>query len=939
MSTPLKLAILLCLCTGTTFLSGQTQTTPGATFGSFLENEKWIQLNPDANVSAATLWTQFGKELGLSSDDQMLLIKSETDHLGWTHDKFQQMHKGVPVEFALYKVHTKEGVAIKGNGEIGKNISVNVIPVLSRDEAFEIVLKCVGAAVYYWEVPQYEKMKQHATDDPHATFYPAGELLIVDVDFNPRTQAAYRLAWKFEIFSAKPEGRGWVYVDAHDGSIIKEMNLDMHENFPGTAETRYSGVREIIADSTEVGYVLRDFTRGKGVETYDALDSTDVTYALDFIDDDNYWANPDGADDAATDAHWATEKYYDYMRDYHGFNSYDNKGSRLICYVHYDQNWRNASWAGFWTRYGDAGGDPWTHVDVVGHEFTHGFTWATSALLYMDESGALNESFSDIFGEALQRYAQDGFVDWHSTPAPADTIRSMSNPKSFKDPDTYKGENWATGPGDNGGVHTNSGVQNYWFYLLAEGGTGTNDNDDDYLVERIGFDDAMDIVMRSNTTYLFPTADYFDARQASLLAAEDLFGTCSFQYQQVANAWFAVGVGDRIEAKDFSVLGVERYDLCTVGTSAPVTIKIKHLGCDSSGPVTLFLQLIKSNPTLIFKDTLDIPEGVGPGEVFEYTFSKEFNFSKKGEHNLVSKVTSVGDLNTANNESPPIIVHNLAPVWQQDFRFHTRVTPRTYRDSIAFIHGDFADLDILIGLGRDSTHGVRIQGDRMRYANPVYDGQDLFDVNQRLGAEICMCIDATFLDSLGLQFDLRQTYSSTFEESIGLPQPKSSALRIMADTAELARYFPETNVEDEWQTHNLDLQNFIGTQFVLCFETRTIQSISEDTDSIGDRVFLDNILIRGVETPAAAQLFHGVESLEIDPNPAENIIHIRIPVETASTADVFLRDVNGKMIGQQRMLLQPGTNETQFNLSAFASGIYFVEVRTESKRMVGKAVK
>jgi hypothetical protein len=254
--------------------------------------------------------------------------------------------------------------------------------------------------------------------------------------------------------------------------------------------------------------------------------------------------------------------------------------------------------------------------------------------------------------------------------------------------------------------------------------------------------------------------------------------------------------------------------------------------------------------------------------------------------------------------------------------------------------GDFTDLDILSGLGVDSTYGIRIQGDRMRYANPIYDGQDLFEVNQRLGAQICMCVDATFLDSLRLEFDLRQTYSSTFESTVGESQPKSSAMRILVnDTMELARYFPETNNEDEWQTRKLDLEAFIGEQFNLCFETRTIQSISEDHDSIGDRVFLDNIRFIGVEPPAGTGLISGVEPLEIYPNPAQELIHVRIPAARAVLAEVVLRDVNGQVIAQQEVPLQVGVNETQFNLSGLTSGIYFVEVITTGQRMVGKALK
>ncbi len=940
MSTPFKI-MLLGLCMSVTGLWAQKQASfPVSTLGTYAGSEKWILFNEEMNVPALSLWNQYGDAMGLGADDDMSLTRSETDALGWSHYRFQQLYKGVPVEFAVYNIHEKVGRAVKGNGEIAKNIDVQVAPVLSYDEAFALALQCIGAKTYYWEVPHYEYMKQLATDDPTATFYPQGELLIVDADFNPRNRPSYHLAWKFEIYAAEPEGRDWVYVDAHNGSIIKELDLVMHESIPATAETRYSGTREIITDSTENGYVLRDDTRGRGVLTFDAVDSTDISYAVDFVDEDNYWANANmRADDAATDAHWAAEQYFDYLRDRHGINSYDNQGSKLICYVHYDINWRNASWAGFWTRYGDAGGNPWTHVDVVGHEFTHGFTWAHSALLYMDEPGGLNESFSDIVGEALQHYAHGGVVDWLETPAPVDTIRSFIDPKAYKDPDTYLGEHWEFGDSDNGGVHTNSGVQNHWFYLLTEGGSGTNDNGDSYTVEGLGMITAMDIVMRNMTTYLFPTAGYYDAREGSLQAAEDLFGSCSFEYQQVANAWYAVGVGAPVNAQDFTVLEVEGYDLCIVDGMAPVKMKVKHLGCDSTGPLTLLLTMLKTNPNVSVTDTLDIPQGVGPGEVIEYEFTKEFNFSKKGEHSLIGKVVSAGDLNNGNDISRPTLIHNLSPVSNQDFRFHSRIALRTFRDSMAFYVGDFAHLLVWFNAGRDSTYGIRIEGDRLRYANPVYDGQDLFDINPRLGTQICFCVDAGGLDSLGLQFDLRQTYSSDLEMTVGEDQPKSSALRVMADTSELGRFFPRTHDMDDWETVNLDLEDYLGSQFVLCFETRTLVSLAESEDSIGDRVYLDNIEFIGKEVSASLLPIKETGSLVVYPNPTTDDIVIEIPSSGNGFAEVVVTDIDGCVLQKHKMMLTPGMNRAQFNIATVSSGVYFVEVRTAQETMVGKIIK
>jgi len=129
----------------------------------------------------------------------------------------------------------------------------------------------------------------------------------------------------------------------------------------------------------------------------------------------------------------------------------------------------------------------------VGHELYHGVTEFSAGLVYAFEPGALNESFSDIFGKVVENYAT-GSNNWLLGDDiglnGSGAFRNMENPNQFDDPDTYLGDFWYVGGDDNGGVHTNSGVQNKWFQLLTDGGTGTNDNGEDYDVIGIGIDDA-----------------------------------------------------------------------------------------------------------------------------------------------------------------------------------------------------------------------------------------------------------------------------------------------------------------------------------------------------------------------------------------------------------------------------------------------------------------
>ena len=124
--------------------------------------------------------------------------------------------------------------------------------------------------------------------------------------------------------------------------------------------------------------------------------------------------------------------------------------------------------------YGDGnlaqGYRPLVSLDICGHEITHGVTTYSANLTYSYESGALNESFSDIFGECIENTAS-GSNDWMMGcdigVSGCGAFRNMANPNQFGDPDTYKGTYWYTGTGDNGGVHYNSGVQNKWFYVLT----------------------------------------------------------------------------------------------------------------------------------------------------------------------------------------------------------------------------------------------------------------------------------------------------------------------------------------------------------------------------------------------------------------------------------------------------------------------------------------
>jgi len=215
-----------------------------------------------------------------------------------------------------------------------------------------------------------------------------------------------------------------------------------------------------------------------------------------------------------------------------------------------DNGGRNANGGGGTIHVGLSGAgdnDDYNTLDIVGHEFTHNVIEQTAGLVNepAKKSGALNESFCDIFGQMIEQWIEGGTQkEWvigdDKGCVPPDICRDLLNPKATAGPDTYKGINFQTPCVDQ---HVNAGVQNRWFVLLCDGGTGTNaELGSAYNVAGIGTAKGRRIAYRTLARYLYSDADYADARAGSINAAADLFGAESQEAKSVDNAWCAVGL-------------------------------------------------------------------------------------------------------------------------------------------------------------------------------------------------------------------------------------------------------------------------------------------------------------------------------------------------------------------------------------------------------------
>lgn len=486
------------------------------------------------------------KDLTLSISDARV-VSSASDAIGWEHHRYQQVHAGIPVENAVYMQHVQGGKVISANGDWVRDFASNLptAPAIGESVALSSAKQHIGARAYKWDDANEEQFIKRETGNRAATFRPTGELVYYSGEGTVDPQNM-RLAYKFDIYAQEPLSRQLVFVDALDGRVLGKRELLHTTNAAGTAVTGYSGTQAITTDNTGTTYRLQETGRGLGIQTFNLKQGTNYGTAVDFTDADNNWNNVNTAlDQYATDAHWGAEQTYDYYLNKFGRNSIDGKGYAIKSYVHYSKNYFNAFWDGTRMTYGDGSSTdnfkPLTAIDVCGHEITHGLTTFTANLNYSNESGAMNEGFSDIFGTAIEVFARPTQNDW-LIGGDFYTIRSMSAPKAYTQPDTYQGTNWYTGTADNGGVHTNSGVLNYWFYLLSVGKSGTNDKGTAYNVTGIGIDKAAAIAYRTLTTKLTAASQYADCRSLSILAAQEIYGVGSTEATQTANAWDAVGV-------------------------------------------------------------------------------------------------------------------------------------------------------------------------------------------------------------------------------------------------------------------------------------------------------------------------------------------------------------------------------------------------------------
>ncbi|MET9581631.1 M4 family metallopeptidase [Streptomyces sp. NPDC006539] len=533
------------------------------------------ELIREANASKAAT----AKELGLGSQEKLVVRDVIQDNDGTTHTRYERTFNGLPV---------LGGDLVVQQSKAGETESVT-----KASKASSAQLKAVDTAA--------DVAPAKAESQALGAAKAAGSKKTV-ADRAPRkvvwmAQGKPQLAYETVVGGLQDDGTPnelHVITDASTGAKLYEWQAIE----TGTGNTQYSGQ---VTLGTAPSYTLTDTTRGNH-KTYNLNHGTSGTGTL-FSGSDDIWGNgnPTNVETAAADAHYGAAETWDYYKNVQGRTGIRGDGVGAYSRVHYGNNYVNAFWddSCFCMTYGDGSGNaaPLTSLDVAAHEMTHGVTSATAGLVYSGESGGLNEATSDIMAAAVEFYSNNATDVGDYLVGEKIDINGDGTPLRYMDKPSKDGASkdaWYSGIGGVD-VHYSSGPANHFFYLLSEGsgaktvnGVSYNSPTSDGLpVTGIGRDKAALIWFKALTTKFSSTTNYAAARTGTLAAAGELYGTTSAEYKAVADAWAGVNVGTRSGGGGGGTVFQNTTHVAIPDNGAAVTSSVNVTGVTGNAPSTL----------------------------------------------------------------------------------------------------------------------------------------------------------------------------------------------------------------------------------------------------------------------------------------------------------------------------------------------------------------
>ncbi len=515
--------------------------------------------------------------LEYSQDGFVPTLKStRVDQFNRSHSKYLYQKngnflEGIDLNIHLdkdYNVYLVNGIKLKGKSS---NTNSNV----SEEKLQETIQKFIGTTSY--------KLK----DKDNNSFKNLKEIRILDYaklvyysEKNSYDLSDYILVYQLDVLPENKVGSYQFIISAKTGEILKHKS-NLHSCNSLNVNTHHYGNQEIFVDYDGDVASLHDDCRGITTHTVD-----DMAYSNPNIptSDNGYVDLITMQERGVLDAHYVVIESYDCFEEKYQWIGFNNEPFEIDNF--YISDLDNAFFDPGINALAFGDGqqvmvpntitEPLSTLDIGGHEFMHGVINNTGNLFYSGESGALNESYADIFGLAVERHTTGGY-DWvlgGECTAGNIGLRSFSNPNAYEDPACYGNgaifySDTESGiPTDGFGVHTNSSVMNHWFYLLVDGIAGTNEFGFVYDIEtaadltNIAGDDSFDVMtdllfFALINNYVGLGANFSSMREATIQAAHDMGHSCAFR-ENLREAWDAVCVtgdnGDCVITPDISVI-------------------------------------------------------------------------------------------------------------------------------------------------------------------------------------------------------------------------------------------------------------------------------------------------------------------------------------------------------------------------------------------------
>ncbi|MFE2373421.1 M4 family metallopeptidase [Streptomyces sp. NPDC059398] len=508
------------------------KSAPGAAPAALSPSQR-AELLRTANATKADT----ARSLGLGAHEKLQVHDVTKDRDGTTHTRYERTYDGLPVLGGdlivdASKAGATEGVTKASRAEL-KN--VNTSAAVAPAAAEKTALKAAAAQ---------GSAKTSADRAPRKVVWLA--------------QGKPVLAYETVVGGFQDDGTPselHVITDAATGKKLFERQAIE----TGVGNTEYSGKVTLGTTKSGSNYTLNDGTRG-GQLTYNLNHGSSGKGTL-YTNTTDTWGNglASNSETAAADAHYGAAETWDFYKNVFGRSGIAGNGVAAYSRVHYGNSYVNAFWddSCFCMTYGDGSGNaaPLTAIDVAGHEMSHGVTAATAGLNYSGESGGLNEATSDIFGTAVEFYANNASDPGDYLIGEKIDINGDGTPLRYMDKPSKDGASKDAWSSSLGGldVHYSSGPANHFFYLLSEGSgkktiNGVNydsPTSDGLPVTGIGRDKAELIWYKALTEKFTSTTNYAAARTGTLAVASELYGASSAEYKSVADAWAGINVGAR----------------------------------------------------------------------------------------------------------------------------------------------------------------------------------------------------------------------------------------------------------------------------------------------------------------------------------------------------------------------------------------------------------